>query len=338
MAPADVTPQKFSRIVVGVHQGAAWDTFSVASMFAAHGDAEVELVFAGSKGAKQVQADALDLAVAAGIPEQRLHTSAHKERPAAALHIAAATGDADLIVVGRGGDQLAKVPRQVAHNAPCDVLVAARRVERPKRYRRVLVATDGSATADRAARHGYAVAGAFDAEVVLLFAGHPATGELVIDGTLAMVGGDTPTRAIHAEGDPAHVIVDTAMVEDADLVVVGNKGMTGPRILDLHSVPGAVLKGCAGDVLLARTVRQRSDEIRPGEGGVTEQDGAPIATYVDEEGVVHLMSAICTHLGCVVVWNPADGTFDCPCHGSRFGPLGDVAEGPAKHPLEQLPG
>jgi Rieske Fe-S protein len=217
------------------------------------------------------------------------------------------------------------------------VLVAARRGDRrPERYRRVLVATDGSATADRAARHGFAVAATLGAEVVLLFVGHPATGELVVKDTLEMVGDTTPTEAVHAEGEPAQVIVDTAMVENADLVVVGNKGMTGPRILDLRSVPGAVLKGCHGDVLLARSVRQRADELQPGDGGVTERDGAPLATYVDEAGVVHFMSAICTHLGCVVTWNPTDKTFDCPCHGSRFGPLGEVLEGPAKHPLEQL--
>jgi Rieske Fe-S protein len=75
--------------------------------------------------------------------------------------------------------------------------------------------------------------------------------------------------------------------------------------------------------------------IKRGQGQIIEQNGTKVAAYRDEAGEVTLRSAICTHMGCVVGWNTAERTWDCPCHGSRFKPTGDVIGGPAEAPLAE---
>jgi glycine/D-amino acid oxidase-like deaminating enzyme/nitrite reductase/ring-hydroxylating ferredoxin subunit len=76
--------------------------------------------------------------------------------------------------------------------------------------------------------------------------------------------------------------------------------------------------------------------VRRGEGKLIERNGAKVAAYRDRIGSVALRSAICTHMGCAVGWNPAERTWDCPCHGSRFKPNGDVISGPAEAPLAKV--
>jgi Rieske Fe-S protein len=73
--------------------------------------------------------------------------------------------------------------------------------------------------------------------------------------------------------------------------------------------------------------------VKRGQGAIIEKDGAKVAAYRDEAGHVTLRSAVCTHMGCAVGWNPAERTWDCPCHGSRFKPTGEVISGPAESPL-----
>jgi glycine/D-amino acid oxidase-like deaminating enzyme/nitrite reductase/ring-hydroxylating ferredoxin subunit len=71
------------------------------------------------------------------------------------------------------------------------------------------------------------------------------------------------------------------------------------------------------------------EAIKPGEGAVIGRGRGKIAVYRDERGAIHQHSAVCTHLYCIVNWNDTEKTWDCPCHGSRFDPYGNVVNGPA---------
>ena len=80
-----------------------------------------------------------------------------------------------------------------------------------------------------------------------------------------------------------------------------------------------------------------ADEVPPGEGAILRRGLRPIAVFRDETGRVHERSAVCPHLGCIVRWNGAEKSWDCPCHGSRFDPIGRVLNGPANGGLPPLP-
>ena len=78
------------------------------------------------------------------------------------------------------------------------------------------------------------------------------------------------------------------------------------------------------------------DEIANDSGAVLRRGLAKIAVYRDENGTLHECSAACPHLGCVVHWNAAEKTWDCPCHGSRFLKTGEVINGPANSALKPV--
>ena len=77
-------------------------------------------------------------------------------------------------------------------------------------------------------------------------------------------------------------------------------------------------------------------EVAPGEGKILLVNGERVACSRDMSGRLQSVSAICTHMGCVVHWNQTEKTWDCPCHGSRFQPSGEVLAGPAETPLKAL--
>ena len=89
--------------------------------------------------------------------------------------------------------------------------------------------------------------------------------------------------------------------------------------------------------LIGDRFRGARDEanVAPGEGRVVGRPSPKTAVYRDPQGEIHAVSARCTHLGCIVSWNPAETSWDRPCHGSRFSVKGEVLHGPAVRDLDK---
>jgi glycine/D-amino acid oxidase-like deaminating enzyme/nitrite reductase/ring-hydroxylating ferredoxin subunit len=78
-----------------------------------------------------------------------------------------------------------------------------------------------------------------------------------------------------------------------------------------------------------RDGRETIEALEPGQGAIARIGRKQIAAYRDDTGDLHIRSARCTHLGCIVGWNAADRAWECPCHGSRFAADGTLVQGPA---------
>ncbi|MFC6490257.1 FAD-dependent oxidoreductase [Nitratireductor sp. GCM10026969] len=93
----------------------------------------------------------------------------------------------------------------------------------------------------------------------------------------------------------------------------------------------------AGHLVGDRVFKRASvpyESIAPGGGGVISHGGEQLAVHKRTDGTATALSAVCTHMGCIVGWNEVDRTWDCSCHGSRFDEWGEVIAGPAVTPLK----
>jgi glycine/D-amino acid oxidase-like deaminating enzyme/nitrite reductase/ring-hydroxylating ferredoxin subunit len=114
-----------------------------------------------------------------------------------------------------------------------------------------------------------------------------------------------------------------------------------PNRLDMKSLPSFAKKGghdakrLVGDRLKSGREESLTKELPSGGGAVFEVNGEKVAVSRREDGTLQAVSAVCTHLGCIVSWNDAERSWDCPCHGSRFSAEGGVLQGPAVEPLEE---
>jgi glycine/D-amino acid oxidase-like deaminating enzyme/nitrite reductase/ring-hydroxylating ferredoxin subunit len=89
-------------------------------------------------------------------------------------------------------------------------------------------------------------------------------------------------------------------------------------------VAKALIKGYLTD-----REKEALESVAPGSAAIVDIEGERFAAYRDESGKLSVVSPVCTHMKCVVQWNGFERTWDCPCHGSRFGIDGSVIEGPA---------
>lgn len=77
-------------------------------------------------------------------------------------------------------------------------------------------------------------------------------------------------------------------------------------------------------------------ELATNEGKIVKFRDEKLAMFKDENGAVHALSPICTHVGCEVKWNNAEQSWDCPCHGTRYSYDGRVMTGPASKNLAKI--
>jgi glycine/D-amino acid oxidase-like deaminating enzyme/nitrite reductase/ring-hydroxylating ferredoxin subunit len=126
--------------------------------------------------------------------------------------------------------------------------------------------------------------------------------------------------AIEGSPSPFGRLVDPARTD----VSASARSLVSENVNVARTFVRGHLRGTTGDDPAA---------VAPGEATVLDLPGGRAAVHREPSGRLHVVSASCTHLGCVVAWNATERSWDCPCHGSRFAPDGTVVSGPAFEPL-----
>lgn len=125
----------------------------------------------------------------------------------------------------------------------------------PAVYQRILVGTDGSSTASKAVARAVDVASSTGATLTILTAAKPEKGQRVVDeAKAAHDGSGVEIDTAVVDRDPVRALIDTAADGNYDLVVVGNKGMTGvTRFLRVGTVPNKLSHHLPTSMLVVRT-------------------------------------------------------------------------------------
>ncbi|MFN2388765.1 MAG: universal stress protein [Actinomycetota bacterium] len=190
-----------------------------------------------------------------------LRTELRQGEPAEELVAAAQEEGADLVMVGNVGMRsrftLGSVPNQVSHHAPCDVWIV-NTAEGPRPLsNRVVVGVDGSERALRALAAAARLAALHDAELAVVYVhwqDEDATSDEILQQACSTVESTGVRLSTRVEiGDPAEALIRTAETEGVDVLVVGNKGMTGVQRFLLGNVPNKISHHAPCDLLIVRT-------------------------------------------------------------------------------------
>ncbi|TCJ13553.1 FAD-dependent oxidoreductase [Flaviaesturariibacter flavus] len=161
----------------------------------------------------------------------------------------------------------------------------------------------------------------------------------------------------HLPGNPEKVLVATgysgngmtyshiAAMTLTDLIVKGDSGYASlfapgrvkpvAGFMDFVKENADVVAQFVGKRIKTEKLRELAD-LAPGEGRLVKFEGHNIALYKNDAGKLFALNPVCTHAKCVVDWNRAEQSWDCPCHGARYSVTGDVLTGPARANLEQI--
>jgi glycine/D-amino acid oxidase-like deaminating enzyme/nitrite reductase/ring-hydroxylating ferredoxin subunit len=161
----------------------------------------------------------------------------------------------------------------------------------------------------------------------------------------------------HLPGNPHNVLVATgysgngmtyshiAAITLSDLIVKGESGYKSlfapgrvkpiAGFMDFVKENADVVAQFVGKRLKAEKLKELAD-LAPGEGRLVKFEGSNIALYKDPAGKLFALNPVCTHAKCVVDWNNAEQSWDCPCHGARYSVSGEVLTGPARAGLEKI--
>ena len=122
----------------------------------------------------------------------------------------------------------------------------------------------------------------------MIYVGDELIGDIVLRDTAARLDRDGIERIVPRATRRCR---SPGPAGDFDLVVVGNKGMTGSRRYIQRAVPSRVAHEAGSDVLIVRTVSRSFFDLRPGEGAVVEVDGEKVAAYLHDDGTTYALSA-----------------------------------------------
>jgi glycine/D-amino acid oxidase-like deaminating enzyme/nitrite reductase/ring-hydroxylating ferredoxin subunit len=133
----------------------------------------------------------------------------------------------------------------------------------------------------------------------------------------------------------AEILADAIAGRGNEWAATFSPSRVSPRSLhEVAQLGGKFTREMAAD-RIRRAEAQSADEVPPGAARVVGSGADRRGVYRDEDGSTHAVSLRCTHMGCLLRFNAAERSWDCPCHGSRFDVDGAVLEGPAVDPLRR---